>query len=246
MTGVQSSKRKLGSSWIDLVARHLLIPVAKRTLQPSVQWYLRRTRTYRGFGLQLQIAPGVFHPRWFFSSQVMAQWLTEQALQDKSLLDFGTGSGLLGLVAASRGARVTLLDVSARALMCAHDNAMANGLSVHLIHSDGFCQVDDRGGWDVIVSNPPWFPHQPDSQASFAWNAGSELQWFDHFFDALPEHLNDGGSCFFVMAQSADLVSIDELAGRYGWILKSIHQERVWWEQQMIIEVCRPDRGNTL
>ena len=219
------------------LGRRLMTPALRHTLQPAVARYLREPRTYRGFGLLLRVPPGVFHPRWFFSSQVMAQWLSARDLRGRRLLDLGTGSGLLGLVAARHGAQVTLLDISAAALMAAHANAARNGLKVEMLHSDGFRNVRPERRWDWIVANPPWFPHAPDDPSEHAWRAGPELQWFSHFFRSLDHRLNRGGRAVMVLADSADIPRIRAIAHDHRRELVVVQTRRVWWERQHVIEV---------
>ena len=82
-------------------------------------------------------------------------------------IDVGTGSGLLGLVVASRGGRVVAGDINRRALEFARRNALRNGLtgSIELIESDAYLGLrvsDLRRRPRLIVSNPPFVP-LPDS-----------------------------------------------------------------------------------
>ncbi|MFB2531430.1 peptide chain release factor N(5)-glutamine methyltransferase [Paracoccus sp. p4-l81] len=74
------------------------------------------------------------------------------------LLDLGTGTGCIGLtLLAERPSALGLLtDLSPRALAVAQDNATALGVAARagFLISDWFAAV--RGGFDLIVSNPPY------------------------------------------------------------------------------------------
>lgn len=75
-------------------------------------------------------------------------------LEGMSVLDVGCGYGAVGVVAAARGATVTLLDVDARAVKLAQRNLRLNGYEgdVHLaVQPYGF--ADDS--YDAVLSNPP-------------------------------------------------------------------------------------------
>jgi release factor glutamine methyltransferase len=81
------------------------------------------------------------------------------------ILDIGTGCGAVGLALATeiRSARIYALDCSRAALKIASRNAAALGLldRVHFLEGDliqSLCPAPDRGGFDVIVSNPPYVP----------------------------------------------------------------------------------------
>ena len=77
-----------------------------------------------------------------------------------SALDYGAGSGAIGLWLASEfpGLRLTAVEISAGAIACAAGNAGALGLAgrVEFVNASSLAAV--TGSFDVIVSNPPYIP----------------------------------------------------------------------------------------
>lgn len=71
------------------------------------------------------------------------------------VLDLGCGSGALACLAARDGARVTGVDVNARALAFARFNAQLNGLEVEWLEGDLFGPVAGRR-FDLVLCNPPY------------------------------------------------------------------------------------------
>lgn len=73
-----------------------------------------------------------------------------------SVLDLGTGTGaiLISLLAERPGVRGVATDISGAALAVARDNAAAIGVAADFIESDWFAAIS--GGFDLIVSNPPY------------------------------------------------------------------------------------------
>jgi ribosomal protein L11 methyltransferase len=70
-----------------------------------------------------------------------------------SVLDVGTGSGILAVAAALRGAcRVTGIDVDAEALRGARRHASLNRVELRLVHADGARGVRPRA-FDLVVAN---------------------------------------------------------------------------------------------
>jgi 16S rRNA (guanine1207-N2)-methyltransferase len=72
------------------------------------------------------------------------------------VLDFGCGSGAIGLALLKRdpGIELTLLDTSSSALESARRSMQANGLEALLLPSDGLDGVTQAQDW--IISNPPF------------------------------------------------------------------------------------------
>ncbi|MCG7535617.1 50S ribosomal protein L11 methyltransferase [Pseudoalteromonas sp. OOF1S-7] len=61
------------------------------------------------------------------------QWLEQQDLSGKTVVDFGCGSGILGIAAIKLGAeRVIGIDIDPQALVASRDNAARNGVADQL------------------------------------------------------------------------------------------------------------------
>ena len=58
-------------------------------------------------GLSIQVLPGVFNPALFRVTPVFLEWLAEDLVPpDATVLDVGTGTGVLAVAAARTAARV--------------------------------------------------------------------------------------------------------------------------------------------
>lgn len=90
-------------------------------------------------------------------AQHFAPWVDPAKV--KRIVDLGTGSGCIAMVAALAfpRARVDAVDISADALEVARINRAALGLTrrVRLVRSDFFAGLAGRS-YDIIVSNPPY------------------------------------------------------------------------------------------
>jgi len=111
------------------------------------------------WSLSFKVGPGVFVPRP--ETELVVEKAVESAAGRRtSILDVGTGSGNIA-IALSRElplARITAVDISARALKIARANAaVLNGTGVRFIRSDLLSAFGKpRPLFDVIVSNPPY------------------------------------------------------------------------------------------
>lgn len=116
------------------------------------------------YGLPLKITPDVLIPR--DDTCAVASLAINRGLflsQDPRILDLCCGSGCIGLAVASRvkDARVTLADLSQKALSVAKENVTRNRLSgrVRCVQVDAMSQPPAfLGKFDLIVSNPPYIP----------------------------------------------------------------------------------------
>lgn len=81
------------------------------------------------------------------------------APHSQRIVDVGCGSGVGGILVASRARQLVLADVNARALWFARVNAALAGISPEIVHSDVLDEV--RGPIDLVIANPPYLRDAP-------------------------------------------------------------------------------------
>ncbi|MGW7695091.1 HemK2/MTQ2 family protein methyltransferase [Streptomyces asiaticus] len=120
--------------------------------------------------------PGVYAPQddtWLLAEALLREDITA----DTAVLDVGTGSGALALIAAGRGAaQVTAVDVSPLAVGATWLRARLKGLPVRVLQGDLLTPVADRR-FDLIVANPPYVPvagRRIRRGRGVAWRAGED------------------------------------------------------------------------
>lgn len=70
------------------------------------------------------------------------------------ILDLGCGYGAIGIILGKlTNSNITMSDVNKRALHLSKMNAKKNGVSVNIIESDGYENIDNN--FDYVISNPP-------------------------------------------------------------------------------------------
>jgi release factor glutamine methyltransferase len=148
--------------------------VARRAAREPLQ-HLTGTAWFRH--VELAVGPGVFVPRP--ETELLAGWAIERALEPSPgvaypvVVDLGTGSGAIARAVADEvpHARVHAVELDP----AAHGWAARNlaGTQVDLRQGDLGSAFDDLAGTvDVVVSNPPYIPHE-------AWESvGAEVR--DH------------------------------------------------------------------
>lgn len=141
--------------------------------------------------MEIKACPGVYEPR---EDSYLLAHATERFAKG-SVLDLGTGTGIQGIAAASKGCRVTFADISEEALACARENAAANGATGEFLLTDMFAKV--AGKFDTIIFNPPYLPSAPLGKNSAAVPyldggiKGREL--INRFISGYKNHMNPGG-----------------------------------------------------
>jgi release factor glutamine methyltransferase len=112
------------------------------------------TREQEFYGRRFAVGPGVLIPR------PETELIVELALRNEAttVLDIGTGSGVLAITLALEWERPTVAtDLSAEALGIARANAEALGAPVQFVQAD-LAAAFAAHSFDAIVTNPPYVP----------------------------------------------------------------------------------------
>ncbi|WP_405593117.1 HemK2/MTQ2 family protein methyltransferase [Streptomyces sp. NBC_01190] len=157
--------------------------------------------------------PGVYAPQ--YDTRAMMRAIRAERLgPGSSVLDIGTGSGALALYAARTGARVTAIDITRRAVVCARLNAALAGQRITVRRAD---LATPGRRFDVVISNPPYVPtpgrlREPRGAAR-AWDAGHDgRSVVDRICAAAPGMLRPGGVLLMVhSALSGTGTTLDRL-----------------------------------
>lgn len=135
---------------------------------------------------------------------------------DESVLDMGTGCGLLGILAAKRGASVVAVDVNPYALRCTRKNATLNHTrsKMDFVQSDLFSSFRETAKFDVILFNAPYLPTENiegNSLLEKAWSGGATgRKVIDRFISGLAKHLKPRS---YVLLMQSTLANVDETIG---------------------------------
>jgi len=84
----------------------------------------------------------------------VVEWLEEHIRGGERIMDIGTGTGILAMVALRLGADSALaIDNDPASMECAKENATANGFERELELKESSLEEVDAGRFDVIVAN---------------------------------------------------------------------------------------------
>jgi release factor glutamine methyltransferase len=198
--------------------------------------YIRKDRWYRYKDLRLKVYKDVFHPGLFRSTKVFAEWTGEQDIKDKKILEIGSGSGLISLVAAQQGAIVTAIDINPKAVENTRLNAGINELYISVYYSDLFSKVP-AVDYDLILINPPYYPMEPQNDYEKAWYCGEGFAYFNQLFCQLAER-GSGDKCYMILSDTCDLQAIQNIAVQNRLRLTEIKKQIISGETLVIYKTA--------
>jgi predicted nicotinamide N-methyase len=117
---------------------------------------------------------GLPPPYWAFAwpgGQALARHLLDrpEIVRGRSVLDFGSGSGLVALAAAHAGARVAIAaEIDEFAATAIALNAALNGLALEIVTADF---VGRDAGWEVVLAGDICY-ERPMAERATAWLQG--------------------------------------------------------------------------
>lgn len=147
-----------------------------------------------------------------------------------SLLEVGSGTGLVAIHAAKAGAKVTACDINPEAVECTRRNATKNSVRLKIVLSDLFEAIP--GYFDVIAFNPPYLPgdNRSTSWIERSWaggGKGSEVSI--RFLQEAWRHLGPGGRIYMILSSLTGLTSVLKTA-------KERYDSELLEEQRMFFE----------
>lgn len=176
-------------------------------------------------GLRLETDDSVYYPAE--DSLLIAENLLEEKGR---VLDIGTGTGILALVAAKNASKVTATDVNPKALELAGRNARNNEIeNIEFIPSDLFAKLSNER-FDLIVFNPPYLPVEENDPIGRAWSGGEKgVELIQRFLDSVREHLNPGGK-FLLLVSSLNDLNWEEKG------LGVVAKKKLFFEELMLLQ----------
>ena len=153
----------------------------------------------------------------------MASYLDEKDVRGARVLEIGSGTGYISVLAALRGNMVFAVDKDVRAVLNTRLNMKLNGVRFPVRLSDLFSNV--TGTFDLILFNPPYLtPWEEVSDST--WDGGWRI--VDRFLEEAPSYLSKNGCIVFVMEEDENWRKIRERLPKTASIKKNaFHLVRV-------------------
>jgi release factor glutamine methyltransferase len=213
----------------------------KRILNPFLKYgekkFSTKPRLYTYEEIEVMVMPEVFPPHYTLSTKILLQFIKQLDLENKTLLELGCGSGIISLFAASKKAIVTASDINEVALNALEKAKIKNKLSVEIIHSNLFSNIQNQS-FDYVIINPPYYPKKPLSIKENAWFCGENFEYFQHLFQQLEKRSDD--TILMILSQDCDIKKITSIANKFRLQLK-LELERTTFSERNYIFKIQPN-----
>lgn len=159
--------------------------------------------------IKISLFEGVYPPK--LDSFLLAKELLEVVKEGHRVLDVGTGSGILAILAAKKDAWVVATDIHPPSVKCTEYNASLNNVKVDGRTGNLFEPIKNGETFDIIVSNMTALPTPPDEQhneyITRTVDAGPDgRKYLDPLISKIPKYLKAGG-CF--ITQHSNFANIE-------------------------------------
>jgi release factor glutamine methyltransferase len=182
----------------------------------------------------LCVYPCVYSPDFFTDSFWFSQHLPNIIGKGSSVLEIGTGTGIIGIMLARSGASVLATDINHAAVDNARLNVarhnLENVMSVRWGHLFEVLRIDER--FDYIFWAHP-FNNWPVPVGDMLLRSGMDHNYndFREYVTCARNYLMPGGKLLLGTGDSADLGSIWDIAVKNRYQMIPIKQEKVPLEE---------------
>jgi len=224
---------------VAIKIRQKIRPLLFRLLYPLHSYFNRASRLTQVDGLSLRVAPEVFDPGRHFSSKILARHLMQFDLQDCRLLDMGTGSGIIGITAAQKGATVTAVDINPAAAQLAAANAQALQVAekMRVLCGDLFAPIEEALPFDWIVFNPPFFPRPTTRSLQAAYHAGEDYATIIRFLQQAKNFLAPAGRILLILSSDMNLFELQAMCDRQSYRVAHCEIKPHLFEQFYLVQL---------
>lgn len=178
----------------------------------------------------LPVPEGVYSPSE--DSFLMLDAISTLPVVGNKVLDVGTGSGILGLFCALRGASVTITDIDQVSLLHAQKAAKILGVDLDVALSDLFSNVNGQFG--LILFNPPYLTSTTlEDRTVDGGKKGAEIAM--RFLENLQKHLKPEGSALLLVSSQNDPSSLTDQHPEFDF--SNVARRALFFEELQVLDV---------
>ena len=162
----------------------------------------------------------------------------------QSVLEIGTGSGIVAMYASRLTDNITVTDINFDACELARKNFEDNGIeNIEILFGNLFEPVKNRK-FDVILFNTPYLPTEEgevlEDTINYAFDGGlNGRKVIDLFLNEVGNHLNDGGIVQMIQSSLSGNEETLEKFDELGFIAEIKESEHFFFEDITLINAYK-------
>ncbi|ANE49130.1 tRNA1(Val) (adenine(37)-N6)-methyltransferase [Flavisolibacter tropicus] len=152
----------------------------------------------------------------------------QRAVDGRRMLDIGAGTGLLSLMVAQKniGAAIDAVEIDKQAASQAEENVKGSSFASNITVYEGDITAWDKGSYDVIYSNPPFYEKEiPSSQQQKNIAHHGEGLRLETLLTIISQKLTDEGQFYLLLPYK-----------RKGAIEKGLQNVGLYLEKEVIVK----------
>jgi len=200
-------------------------------------------KTFHFKGLTIENHPEVYEPAEDTFQLIEAI----EVNKGDTVLEIGTGCGIVALECARIGAEVICTDINPNAIKLVKYNYQKNKPllkgSIEIRYGDLFFILNKNERFDVIIFNPPYLPSSVKELVGgtgwfdIATDGGVDgLKLTKRFIEGLSKHLKKNGCAYFIFSSLSDRKKLNKYLNEAG--LKSQILISQWFNDEKIDIYC--------
>lgn len=164
--------------------------------------------------------------------------------QGATLLDFGTGCGILAILAAEKATHVVATDINPYAVICAKKNVKHNHLThkIEIRQGNLFHPLHQNETFDQILFNPPYIPdiQSPSRWLDKAWNGGlSGRIWINPFLKQVSRYLRKGGILLLIQSSISGYEETLTKLKCDNYFVRILAKQKLFFETLVLIQAIK-------
>ena len=123
--------------------------------------------------------------------------------ENEKVLDYGTGTGFLAIIAAKLGGKIIATEFNSFAINCAKHNISQNNVEdkIEVRLGESFECIRPEEKFDVVLANLPYEEAEPKDILEYSVY-DPNFQMRKDLFNKIKKHLTKGGRMFFTYSES--------------------------------------------
>jgi release factor glutamine methyltransferase len=189
----------------------------------------KRVQKVYYLGEQLDVLPNVYEPS--DDTYLLVDAALNVVRPTDSVLEVGTGCGLIAKIVARVARSVIATDINPHAVV----NATLNG--VDAIQGDLFANLNRR--FDLVIFNPPYLPAHSNTSTDWltrAWDGGpSGREVIMRFLSHVDRHLTNKGRVLMTISSITGYREVTERMKAQFEIVRTLAERKVFFETLHVI-----------